>query len=157
MDFSAILPVGMPSVAELAAAPDYVWAALASAVVTLGLALAFTPRREGAATSPVESDPPDAASFLIHGSTLQPMSEAARALAQSLPAGPGRLAALRAHLVGDCPRIDADLEALILYGVGFRHLCPRPDGGVVEVLGAPRGAAAFLTIRRASDEARARR
>ena len=39
----------LPFVAFLAGAPDYVWAALASALTTLGLATAFAPRRATAA------------------------------------------------------------------------------------------------------------
>jgi PAS domain-containing protein len=154
MDFSALLPDGLPPVAALVAAPDFVWAALASAVVTLGLALGFGPRRAaggGAATAPEAGD------FLIHGGALQPLTEPARSLLAGFAPGPSRLAALRAHLAVDCRAIDDDLEALILYGVAFRRQCQGPDGRALEVVGAPRGAAAFLSIRPASEDAQALR
>ena len=43
----------------------------------------------------------------------------------------------------------------MLYGTGFRHHCPRGDGTAFEILGEPRGGAAYLSIRPASEEARA--
>ena len=43
----------------------------------------------------------------------------------------------------------------MLYGTGFRHHCPRGDGTAFEIVGAPRGGAALLSIRPASEEARA--
>ena len=43
----------------------------------------------------------------------------------------------------------------MLYGTGFRHHCPRGDGTAFEIVGQPRGGAAFLSIRPASEEARA--
>ena len=45
----------------------------------------------------------------------------------------------------------------MLYGTGFRHHCPRGDGTAFEIVGEPRGGAAFLSIRPASEEARALR
>jgi PAS domain-containing protein len=98
-----------------------------------------------------------ACDFLIHGAAVQPLSEPGRALLAGFPQAGGRLAALRAHLADDCPGIDADLEGLILYGVGFRHHCQRPDGATFEILGEPRGAAAFLSIRPATEQALALR
>ncbi len=154
MDPTAFLNFDPAAVAALSV-PDYVWAALASSVVTLGLALGFAPRR--ATPARVGAATPEAAEFLIHGATLQPLSEAARVLAASFATGPARLAALRAHLVDACASIDADLEALILYGVAFRRHCQRPDGSAFEVSGAPRGAAAFLSIHAATEEAQALR
>jgi PAS domain-containing protein len=154
MDLSAFLPVDLALVAALARAPDYVWAAAASATVTLGLALGFAPRR-GAVRR--EAAGPGAAEFLINGAAVQPLTEAARALVEGIAPGGGRLAALREHLAGDCPGIEAELEGLVLYGVGFRRHCPRPDGGAIEIVGAPRGGAAHLALRPASDEARALR
>ncbi|MET0134299.1 MAG: hypothetical protein ABW215_11975, partial [Kibdelosporangium sp.] len=47
----------------------------------------------------------------------------------------------------DCPDIQPDLEALVLYGTGFRRHCPRGDGTAFEIVGEPRGGAAFLSIR----------
>ena len=43
----------------------------------------------------------------------------------------------------------------MLYGTGFRHHCPRGDGTAFEIVGEPRGGAAYLSIRPASEEARA--
>ena len=43
----------------------------------------------------------------------------------------------------------------MLYGTGFRHHCPRGDGTAFEIVGEPRGGAAYLSIRAASEEARA--
>ena len=45
----------------------------------------------------------------------------------------------------------------MLYGTGFRHHCPRGDGTAFEIVGEPRGGAAWLSIRPASEEARALR
>ncbi|MER2508753.1 MAG: PAS-domain containing protein, partial [Amaricoccus sp.] len=66
-----------------------------------------------------------------------------------------RLAALGDHLEPECAGIRQDLEALVLYGTAFRHHCARRDGTAFEVLGEPRGAAAWFAIRPASEEARA--
>lgn len=154
MELPALLTLG--EAATLARAPDYVWAAVASAVATLGLAVAFGPRRAEPRRGAAEAPPPGACDFLLHGSTVQPLTEAARALAASLEPGTARLAALRAHLAADVPSIDADLEGLILYGVGFARHVQRPEGAF-EVTGAPRGGAAHLSIRPASEEARAMR
>ena len=35
----------------------------------------------------------------------------------------------------------------MLYGTGFRHHCPRGDGTAFEIVGEPRGGAAYLSIR----------
>ena len=155
MDFSAVLPIDLPGAAIVAATPDYVWAALASAVATLALTLIFGARRTAATTRSTTRPAPGACEFLIHGAALQPTTEPARALLNGL--GPARagLAGLRNYLAADCPSIDADLDKLILYGVGFRHHCQRADGAAYTVKGEPRGAAAFLSIRPASREARA--
>lgn len=155
MDVSALLSAAAPIGDAFAATPDYVWAGLASAVTTLALAQGFAPRRPAAARPAEAGGGPGACDFLIHGGALQPLTEPARALAASFAAGAPRLAALRAHLADDCPGIEADLEGLVLYGAGFRRHCARADGSAFEVLGEPRGAAAFLSIRPASDEARA--
>ncbi|MBP7003694.1 PAS-domain containing protein [Amaricoccus sp.] len=141
--------------ATILGAPDFVWAAVVSAVVTLGLALAFGPRRVVPARAS-EAPVAGACDFLLHGSTVQPLTEAARALAATLGSGASRLAGLRAHLAADCPGIDGDLEALVLYGVGFRRHLQRAEGAF-ELLGEPRGGAAYLSIRPASEEAQALR
>ena len=85
------------------------------------------------------------------------MTEPARALLDRLEPAGGRLAALIEYLQLDCPGLQPDLEALVLYGTGFRHHCPRGDGTAFEIVGEPRGGAAFLSIRPASEEARALR
>jgi PAS domain-containing protein len=59
------------------------------------------------------------------------------------------------HLAADCPGIRQDVEALVLYGTPFRQHCPRGDGTTIEIVGSPRGSAALLSIRPASEEARA--
>ena len=155
MDLST-LPSVAATLAAVARTPDYVWAALASAVTTLALAQAFAPRR-AARGRDSQAPAPGACDFLVHGGALQPLTDPARALVAGFPPGAPPLAALRAHLAGDCPGIDADLEGLILFGTGFRRHCQRSDGGAVEILGEPRGAATFLSVRPASEEARALR
>lgn len=157
MDLSAFLSADLAAAAALLRAPDYVWAALASAVATLGLSLAIRPRRGGGRGEDHLPGSASACNFLIHGAAVQPLTEPGRALLAGFPQTGGRLAALRAHLADDCPGIDADLEGLILYGAGFRHHGQRPDGTAFEILGEPRGAAAFLSIRPASEEIRALR
>ncbi len=156
MDFSA-LPSAAATVAAIARAPDHVWAALAGAVTTLALALAFAPRRPARGDRGPAAAAPGACDFFVHGGALQPLTEPARALLAGLAPGVAPLAALRARLAGDCPGIDADLEGLILFGTAFRRHCQRADGGAVEILGEPRGAASFLSLRPASEEARALR
>jgi len=156
MDLAALLSDALP-LAALAAAPDYIWAGLASAAATLTLARAAAPRRIARAAPDAAAPPPGACDFLIIGATLQPLTETARRLVAGFPAGEAPMAALRAHLAADCPEIGAELEALALFGQGFRRHVQRADGAAVEIAGAPRGAAAYLSIRPASDEARALR
>ncbi len=156
MDFSGISVFDIPIGSFGAGLPDYVWAGLASALATLGLMTAFGPR----AAVPRTASEPSAATacdFLVHGGALQPLTEPARAMIDALAPGTGRLAALRKQLAADQPGIDADLEGLILYGVAFRRHCQRPDGSAFGIVGETRGAAAYLSIRPASEEARALR
>ena len=137
--------------------PEPLLAALVSALATLMLVIGFTPRL--AATfgrRPSPAEPCDGGcEYLINGASLKALSEPARALLAALPAGGSRLAALAGHFAGDCPTLRADLESLVLYGTGFRHHCPRGDGTAFEIRGEPRGGAAYLSIRAASEEARA--
>lgn len=156
MDLSDFLTFDTPVAALIADMPDYAWAGFASALVTLALVVAFDPRRARDARTP-DPVPAVACDFLVHGGALQPLTEPARALIDGFPPDIGRLAALRQHLAADSPGIDADLEGLILYGVAFRRHCQRGDGSAFGILGEPRGAAAFLSIRPASEEARALR
>ena len=134
-------------------------AALVSAVATLALVLVLRPAAADRARRPVAPGRArdGACDFLINGASVKPLTEPARALLDSLGAGGPRLAALTAHLAADCPDLQPDLEALVLYGTGFRHHCPRGDGTAFEIVGEPRGGAAFLSIRPASEEARALR
>ncbi len=156
MDFIGLSPVEWPL---LERAPEVIAAALISAVATLALLVAFAPRlslpRGARAAPPGEDGTSGACEFLINGSSVKPLSEPARALADGLGAAPSRLVGLGAYLEPECPGIRPDLEALVLYGTAFRHHCVRRDGTAFEVLGEPRGAAAWLVIRPASEEARA--
>ena len=137
--------------------PEGALAALVSAVATLALAAILGPRLSFArAGRPAAAAPGGSAcDFLINGASLKALTEPARALLDGLPAGGPRLAALAAHYAADCPTLRGDLEALVLYGAGFRHHCPRGDGTAYEIVGEPRGGAAWLSIRPASEEARA--
>lgn len=141
--------------------PETLIAALVSALATLALVLAFArwlPLARGAGGR-AEAEMPGACDYLINGSSVKPLTEPGRALLDSLGSGAngtgGRLAALTAHLAAARPGLQAELEALVLYGTAFRHHCPRGDGTAVEIVGEPRGGAAFLSIRPASEEARA--
>lgn len=140
--------------------PETLVAALVSAMATLALVLAFArwlPLARGAARR-VEAEVPGACDYLINGSSVKALTEPGRALLDGLDAGRGaggRLAALTAYLAAARPGLHTDLEALVLYGTGFRHHCPRGDGTAVEIVGEPRGGAAYLSIRPASEEARA--
>ncbi|HET9068133.1 MAG TPA: hypothetical protein VFN28_05780, partial [Amaricoccus sp.] len=149
MDFA------LPSfVTQLGEMPAALLAALVSAVATLAL-VAFlgprlAPRRSGSSGGGTA-----ACDFLVSGASLKALSEPARALLAGLPADGPRLAVLAAHYAADCPSLRADLEALVLYGSAFRHHCPRGDGTAYEIVGEPRGAAALVSIRPATEEARA--
>jgi PAS domain-containing protein len=155
MDVSRFWFSGWPAVPGGTA--EALAAALVSAVATLALVAGFAPRLglgSGRGQPPADGG---ACDYLIQGTSVKPLSEAARALLAGLPRGGGRLAALAAHLAADAPEVQADLEALVLYGVGFRRHCPRGDGSACEIVGEPRGGAAFLSIRPASEDARALR
>ncbi|MFO1107113.1 MAG: PAS-domain containing protein [Amaricoccus sp.] len=154
MDFPRFSPPDWPML--LTQAPDAIAAALISAVATLALIVGFAPRLplgRTAATGPADAS--NDCEFLINGSSVKPLSEAARALLDGLGATEARLAALAAHLAPDCPEIHKDLEALVLYGTPFRHHCPRHDGTAIELMGQPRAGAAWFAIRPASEDARA--
>lgn len=138
-------------------APETLIAALVSALATLGLAMAFArwmPLARGAGGR-AEAETPGACDYLINGSSVKPLTEPGRALLDGLGGTGGRLASLTGHLAAARPGLQAELEALVLYGTAFRHHCPRGDGTAVEIIGEPRGGAAFLSIRPASEEARA--
>ncbi len=129
-------------------------------MATLVLITSFAPRlpfaRFGRIAGPEDRDA-GACDYLITGASLRALTEPARALLEGLPAGGSRLAALAVHLANDCPGLQGDLEALVLYGTAFRHHCPRGDGTAFEIVGEPRGGAAYLSIRAASEDVRALR
>ncbi len=158
MDLSRLSLSAWPSLGLAGQVPEGLIAALVSAVATLALIVSFAPRlpfvRAGQPAAPDAGDL-GACDFLINGASLKALTESARALLDGLPSGGSRLAALAEHLAADCPGLRADLEALVLYGTGFRHHCPRGDGTAFEIVGEPRGGAAYLSIRPASEEARA--
>jgi PAS domain-containing protein len=139
----------------VAEVPETAWAALVSALVTLGLsALAFGRRGRPAEATGRASDE-SACDFLISGSSLRPLTGAARSLLDGLGGRHAPLQALTRHLETDCPAIQDELEGLILFGMAFRRHCQRGDGTAYEVAGRPKGGAAILSIRPASAEARA--
>lgn len=140
--------------------PEALVAALISAVATIVMIKGFSPTRTSSQLEGpvgVGEEDHNTCEFLIEGNSLRAMSEPARALLAELNAGKPRLAALKEHLQEDCPSIQRDVEALVFDGTRFRHHCPKPDGTAVEIVGEPHGNAAFLSIRPASDEARALR
>lgn len=157
MDFSQI---SLPGLAFLVRTPESALAAMAGAIATLALLIGFAPRmralRADGNTAEID-DETTRCEFVINGSSLRPVNEPARALLDGLRGAGGRLAALGTHLARDCPDVQKDIEDLVLYGTGFRHHCLRAGGGVVEILGEPRGAEARLSIGPASEDARALR
>jgi len=159
MDFLQITPAEWPALARFGDLPETVAAAMVSAIATLALFLFFARRLPIARSQPGEMASTGSANcdFLINGASVKPLTEPARALLGSLDAGEARLAALTVHLTGDCPDLQPDIEALVLYGTDFRHHCPRGDGTAFEIVGEPRGGAAYLSVRPASEEARALR
>lgn len=140
----------------LGALPEAVTAAMVSAVATIGLVAGFSGRLRPRPTLLVEEES-DAPEFLIDGASVRPLTTAARQVMETLPPGGTRLAALGRHLAADCPDLANDLEALVLYGTPFRHHVLRGDGGAFEIVGEPRGGAARLSIRPASEDAQALR
>lgn len=158
MDLSAFSPADWAAFAAIPNPPEAVLAALVSAMATLALLVAFRHRlvpAQGRAPAPADPEALGHCDFLVNGASLRPVNERARALLAGIGAGGPRLTALSNYLALDCPGIRADIEALVLYGTGFRHHCPRGDGSTVEILGEPRGDGAFLSIRPASEDARA--
>ena len=127
---------------------------MATLALATGFALRLPMRRLGL---PEGDQGGLACDFLIQGAGLRPLTEPARRLLESLPAGGGRLAALAGHFDTDCPNLHSDLEGLVVYGTAFRRHCQRGDGTAFEVFGEPRGGTAFLSVRPASEDARALR
>lgn len=147
----------LASVSFVAALPDAVIAALVSAVATVALVVGLGGRvKARAAAGPVD-EPTAASEFLIDGASVKALTEQARHALEALPRGGTRLAALGRHFAADCPDLADDLETLVLYGTPFRHHCVRGDGTAFEIVGEPRGGAARLSIKPASEDARALR
>ncbi len=135
---------------------EAIGAAVASAIATVVLLASIAPwviRRRDKAGPPPEGAEADTRLFQIVGSNLRPMTEPARAMIESLGISGGRLGAFCEYFSADCPEIRKDIEALVIYGRAFRHHIPRRDGTASEIIGEPRGSAAFLSIRAASEEA----
>jgi PAS domain-containing protein len=155
MDLSRLLPSATTLTDALAALPDAVAGGLVAAAVTLVLIALVAPRRAPRVPAAVLPGSADGdCVFLIEGSSLRPETAAARAMLDGLGRGP-RLGALTALLSRDAPSIQKDIEALVLYGTAFRHHVARREGGVLEIAGEPRGGAAVLALRPASEDARA--
>jgi PAS domain-containing protein len=156
MDVPHFFLPDLPSLARLTALPDAVMAALVSAVATMALVVAFSARfgRSRAPILPATADAV-ASEFLIDGATVRPLTEPARHLLGALAPGGTRLGALARHFAADCPDLQDNLETLVLYGTPFRHHCLRADGSALEIIGDPKGGAARLSIRPASEDARA--
>ena len=129
-------------------------AAAVSAVATLALVAGFAPRIGLVGRGGERRSEDGACDFVVHGTTVRPITAPARALLADLPREGSRLAALAMHLTPDWPESQAGLEALVLYGTPFRHHAARDDGDAVVILGEPRGDGAFVSIRPASEEAR---
>ena len=157
MDFRGFSLSGMPFLERLSQTPETLIAAFVSASATLALIVALGPRLARTPTPRAARSGLDAGScdFRIDGTSAKAVSEPARALLASFPRQGSRLAAIGDHLAPDCPGIRQDIEALVLYGTGFRHHCPRGDGTAFEVVGAPTGTSVTLSIRPASEDARA--
>ena len=153
MDMSRFSLSGWPLLDVLGGLPEGVTAALVSAVATIALIAGLAPRR----ATPAEPADGGACEFLVSGASLKALNEPARALLKCLPPSGPRLGALAAHFSAECPGLQSDLESLVLYGIGFRHHCPRGDGTAFEIVGEPRGGAVHFSIRPATEEARALR
>lgn len=157
MDLSRFTLPDWAGLAAPGAVSETLVAAAVSAVATLALVAGFAPR-VGIGGRGADRPPDDGAcDFLVHGATVRPVTGPARALLADLPREGSRLAALAAHLTPDWPDAQAGLEALVLYGTPFRHHAVRDDGNAVVILGEPRNDGAFVSIRPASEEARALR
>ena len=157
MDFRGFSLSDMPILGQLTQTPETLIAAFVSASATLALIVALGPRLAKRPARPAPRDGLEAGScdFRIDGTSAKALNEPARALLSSLPRQGSRLAAIGDHLASDCAGIRQDIEALVLYGTGFRHHCPRGDGTAFEVIGAPTGTSVSLSIRPASEDARA--
>ncbi len=157
MDFALLTLPDWPALVRITDAPEPIVAAFVSAVATLALLVGLAPRllAPRQRSRAIASGTGAACEFLVNGASVKPLTEPARALLDALEAKGSRLAALSEHLAGDDGRLRKDIEALVLYGQPFRRQLPRGDGAQNEIVGTPRGGAAFLSIRPASEDARA--
>ena len=158
MDLSRLSLPDWPLTVEFSQLPDSALAAAVSSFATLALLTWLAPRLSLSRMSKdLDASAPETSNieFQINGTSIKAVTEPARMLLDGLAPAQSRLVALSDHLLDDCPDIRNDLETLVLYGTPFRHHCPRGDGTAFEVLGEPRGGAAYLAIRPASEDARA--
>jgi PAS domain-containing protein len=157
MDLIEILAARLPDLSGLRQPPEALVSALISALATMALIVGFLPRALRSAPetrAATDTTGAETCDFLINGGSVKALTSAARALLGEFGNGKSKLGLLKQYLQADCPTINQDLDALVVDGVGFRHHCPRPDGSAVEVRGEPRGNAAIISIRPASEEAR---
>ncbi len=154
MDPTLILPSNLAPGA-LFLGSDVLVAAVVSALATLALIVTFASRLPLARRVPSQEADPAACEFLLVGSSLKAITEPARALLADLGPASSASAALGQHLEGDCPGVQRQIEALVLYGTPFRAHVTRDDGSACEIAGRPEGDAALLSIRQPTDDARA--
>ncbi|MFT3975132.1 MAG: PAS-domain containing protein [Amaricoccus sp.] len=157
MDFPSLSLPDLASLRLLGAMPEAVTAALVSAVATIGLAVGFSGRLRGRPAVAATGEDSGSSEFLIDGASVKPLTDGARRVMEGIAPGGTRLAALARHFSTDCPDLVEDLETLVLYGTPFRHHCLRGDGSAFEIVGEPRGGAARLSVRPASEDAQALR
>ncbi|MCB1351642.1 MAG: PAS-domain containing protein [Rhodobacteraceae bacterium] len=158
MNLTGISFTDLPPIALLQQQPETLLAALVSAIATLALIVFVAPRLAAPHQGPrvaASGGEAETCDFLINGGSVKALTGSARALLDGLGRGTSPLSALKQHLETDCPSIHRDIDALVVDGIGFRHHCPRGDGTAAEILGEPRGNAAILSIRPASEDARA--
>jgi PAS domain-containing protein len=158
MDLIETLAARLPELSGLRQPPEALVSALISAIATVVLIVGFLPRALRVAPDTrgsTDTAGAETCDFLVNGGSVKALTGAARALLGELGDGRPKLSLLKQYLQADCPTINQDLDALVVDGVDFRHHCPRPDGSAVEVTGEPRGNAAIISIRPASEDARA--
>ncbi|MBB5223879.1 PAS domain-containing protein [Amaricoccus macauensis] len=156
MDLPSLPLPDLASLHFLNALPETITAALVSAVATIGLIAGFSGRLRSRPAAAADEETA-ALEFLIDGASVKPLTSGARRVMEALAPGSTRLAALGRHFTTDCPNLAGDLETLVLHGTPFRHHCLRGDGSALEFAGEPRGGAARLSIRPASEDAQALR
>jgi PAS domain-containing protein len=156
MDLSFLDPAGNRTLELIGAVPDTVWAALVSAVVTLGLAAGLLARRPvEAGDGALPGEEPPACDFLVNGSSLRPLTGAARALIEGLG---GRSAPLQAlvrisrRTARRSPTTSRPSSSTARRSAGTASARTAPP---TRSPAGPRGGAAILSIRPATAEIRA--